>query len=223
MCPHCDKKFTQKGNLDAHLKTHSKEKPYPCGTCDKKFAHKMSLMSHFRQEHHMFEDVDELKQGYLKYSSSPSPSDSPVNHHNSSPGIPTPQSSLESMNGSGSLSQSSFNPICLPLNNGYPIPSPTDLSDLSKLSATVEATMRSHNFPPRSISSSSSASSWKQSGLADSQSRFLARHPSAIWLNQWISFYPVFVFLICVYISWCLINLWSWLPLCSVITTSTIL
>jgi hypothetical protein len=44
--------------------------------CDKKFAHKTSLMSHIRQEHHLFDDIDELKQGLTgKYSSSPSPSE----------------------------------------------------------------------------------------------------------------------------------------------------
>ena len=177
-CPHCDKRFTQKGNLDAHLKTHSKEKPYPCGLCEKKFAHKTSLMSHIRQEHHLFDDIDEIKQGFAaKYASSPSPSDfdtrSPINHSSFSPGIPTPHSSLDSMAGlhnhhqhmQHQLMRPDYVPMphshYLPHSNSYPPPSPSEMSDISKLTATVEAaTMGSgHLLPPRSFSSSSASSS----------------------------------------------------------------
>ena len=47
-CEYCDKRFTQKGNLDAHTKTHTKEKPYPCVYCPKRFAFKSSMQSHVR-------------------------------------------------------------------------------------------------------------------------------------------------------------------------------
>ena len=112
-CPSCDKRFTQKGNLDAHLKTHTKEKPYPCTTCGKKFAFKASMLSHVKQAHGisldfpqgcgmippgggngMDEDLDEIesiKQQLHKYTTEFPPSPS------FSPGIPTPQSSLESL------------------------------------------------------------------------------------------------------------------------------
>lgn len=174
-CPHCDKRFTQKGNLDAHLKTHSKEKPYPCGMCEKKFAHKTSLMSHVRQEHNLFDDIDEIKQGFAgKYSSSPSPSDfdtrSPIHRTTFSPGIPTPQSSLDSLGGLNNLVR---HPLIrpeyahhshhyLPMTGGhYPPPSPSEISDISKLTATVEAATMGSGLllPPRSFSSSSASSS----------------------------------------------------------------
>ena len=187
-CPHCDKRFTQKGNLDAHLKTHSKEKPYPCALCEKKFAHKTSLMSHARQEHHLFEDIDEIKQGFAgKYPSSSSPSSdfdtrSPINPTSFSPGIPTPQSSLDSLGGMASLNnhhhhhhhhhpliRPEYVPLppgyphshYLPMSNNYPPPSPSEMSDLSKLTATVEAATMGTGLllPPRSLSSLSASSS----------------------------------------------------------------
>jgi hypothetical protein len=119
-------------------------------------------MSHIRQEHHLFDDIDELKQGLTgKYSSSPSPSEfdprSPIHQTSFSPGIPTPQSSLDSVIGLGREQ---------PLVHGFGRPNfvphfSSEMSDLSKLSATVEAaTMASGIFvPPRSFSSSSASSS----------------------------------------------------------------
>lgn len=171
-CFHCDKKFTQKGNLDAHLKTHSKEKPQPCNnSCDKKFAKKTSLL---RQGHLLMDENKELRQ-LSSPTSSLSPSDleptSPINRFNFIPGIPTPRSSLESINnGSGlcvqgnarnGFNECGTNSNYLPLNACFPPPSPSDLSDISKLTATVEAaTMRCHYiFPPRSLSTSSSSAS----------------------------------------------------------------
>ena len=47
-CEFCDKRFTQKGNLDAHIKTHTKEKPFQCTLCPKTFAFKSSLQAHHR-------------------------------------------------------------------------------------------------------------------------------------------------------------------------------
>ena len=57
-CNFCEKRFTQKGNLDAHLRTHTIGKPYPCPhrRCDKKF----SKLSHMKQNHggHPLQDED---------------------------------------------------------------------------------------------------------------------------------------------------------------------
>lgn len=98
-CTFCDKRFTQKGNLDAHHKTHTKEKPYPCNQCGRKFAFKSSMLSHVRQAHggligelDDLDDISSIKQ-QLKYNSSQDPG-SP---NNFSSGIPTPQSSLDSI------------------------------------------------------------------------------------------------------------------------------
>ena len=115
-CPQCDKRFTQKGNLDAHLKTHTKEKPYPCTTCGKKFAFKASMLSHVKQAHGIsldfspgcgmvpsrdgsngmeegLDEIESIKQQLHKYTTEFPPSPS------FSPGIPTPQSSLDSLCG----------------------------------------------------------------------------------------------------------------------------
>ena len=117
-CPQCDKRFTQKGNLDAHLKTHTKEKPYPCTTCGKKFAFKASMLSHVKQAHGVslefppgcgmvppgegmeegLDEIESIKQQLHKYTTEFPPSPS------FSPGIPTPQSSLDSLCGSSAPS-----------------------------------------------------------------------------------------------------------------------
>ena len=122
-CNFCEKRFTQKGNLDAHLKTHTKEKPYPCPhpRCDKKFSFKSSMLSHVKQNHgghpppqpqasHLHggalernpfeydeDDITSIKQ-QIKFTSA-STTDFPVSPNNFSSGIPTPQSSLDSMPG----------------------------------------------------------------------------------------------------------------------------
>ena len=89
-CNHCEKRFTQKGNLDAHIKTHTKEKPYVCPSCGKRFSFKASMVSHAKQVHGIMElSEQELEDARLEFPPSPS----------FSPGIPTPQSSLDSTNG----------------------------------------------------------------------------------------------------------------------------
>ena len=68
-CEYCDKRFTQKGNLDAHTKTHTKEKPYPCVYCPKRFAFKSSMQSHVRGHQNGVgcpPDVDEDDMDVLK-------------------------------------------------------------------------------------------------------------------------------------------------------------
>lgn len=123
LCGFCDKRFTQKGNLDAHVKTHTKEKPYPCTQCGRKFAFKSSMLAHVKQAHggtvmsgpgsggnlSAFDweedDISSIKQ-QLKYNNPgdfvPAPSlTPPVTSPNPfSSGIPTPQSSLDSIPGS---------------------------------------------------------------------------------------------------------------------------
>ncbi|XP_077560731.1 zinc finger protein 711-like [Haemaphysalis longicornis] len=57
VCSQCGKGFTQKGNLDTHLLTHTGERPHACDTCPARFTrlgdmkrHKMSV--HDRQYQH---------------------------------------------------------------------------------------------------------------------------------------------------------------------------
>ena len=115
-CSYCDKRFTQKGNLDAHLKTHTKEKPYPCPHCDKKFSFKSTMTSHVKQSHagllshlntppgllgdfdEVVDDIGSIKQ-QLKFAAVNAAA--AVQPHSPSRFIPTPQSSLDSLNNAG--------------------------------------------------------------------------------------------------------------------------
>ncbi|XP_049821625.1 zinc finger protein 729-like [Aethina tumida] len=45
-CEHCHKTFYHRGDLNKHLRTHTKEKPYECRQCKKKFAHTSNLLRH---------------------------------------------------------------------------------------------------------------------------------------------------------------------------------
>ncbi|KAG0054028.1 hypothetical protein BGZ83_012104 [Gryganskiella cystojenkinii] len=46
--PDCDKKFSRAYNLTSHMKTHSTDRPFPCGICDLAFARRHDRERHFR-------------------------------------------------------------------------------------------------------------------------------------------------------------------------------
>ena len=45
-CSVCDKRFTQKSGLDQHFLTHTGERPHQCPMCDKRFTQKANLNNH---------------------------------------------------------------------------------------------------------------------------------------------------------------------------------
>ena len=47
-CKVCEKKFSQKGDLNRHMLTHTKVKAHECDICKKNFTRRDSLLRHFR-------------------------------------------------------------------------------------------------------------------------------------------------------------------------------
>ncbi|KAG5853576.1 hypothetical protein ANANG_G00027470 [Anguilla anguilla] len=47
-CTHCEKCFSQEGDLNIHIITHTGEKPYKCIQCEKRFTLKSYLNTHMR-------------------------------------------------------------------------------------------------------------------------------------------------------------------------------
>ncbi|KFM76536.1 Protein suppressor of hairy wing, partial [Stegodyphus mimosarum] len=48
ICEVCNKPFTQKGNLNRHLKFHTGARPFVCRVCNRGFTLKQNLERHFR-------------------------------------------------------------------------------------------------------------------------------------------------------------------------------
>jgi len=61
-CSHCNKSFTQSGNLMVHPRSHTMEKPYTCLQCDYSCTHAGNLkrhkMSHSREKPHACRQCD---------------------------------------------------------------------------------------------------------------------------------------------------------------------
>jgi hypothetical protein len=50
-CPHCNKTYTRKGILNAHIATHTGLKPHKCSVCGAEFIRSNDMRVHFRAKH----------------------------------------------------------------------------------------------------------------------------------------------------------------------------
>lgn len=50
-CLHCGKTFSQKGNMERHMRLHTGVKPYRCHLCRRSFCRKEALLGHVGQDH----------------------------------------------------------------------------------------------------------------------------------------------------------------------------
>lgn len=50
-CLHCGKTFSQKGNMERHMRLHTGVKPYRCHLCRRSFSRKEALLGHISQDH----------------------------------------------------------------------------------------------------------------------------------------------------------------------------
>ncbi|KAH7974828.1 hypothetical protein HPB49_020190 [Dermacentor silvarum] len=48
ICSYCSKSFATRGNLNAHLRIHTGERPFQCHLCPKAFTQKATLVHHVR-------------------------------------------------------------------------------------------------------------------------------------------------------------------------------
>ena len=62
-CDICKKKFSQKGDLVKHFRTHLGEKPYGCAECGKWFAQSSGRSQHIRTHH---KELSKEQQSKLK-------------------------------------------------------------------------------------------------------------------------------------------------------------
>lgn len=54
-CPHCEKTFMRRSNLNAHIAYHTKIRPYACSICSKTFAVKCHLTQHHKIHSNKFQ------------------------------------------------------------------------------------------------------------------------------------------------------------------------
>lgn len=51
VCEVCSKRFAVAYTLRVHRRTHTNEKPYPCGSCEKRFQYNCLLKNHVERHH----------------------------------------------------------------------------------------------------------------------------------------------------------------------------
>ena len=50
-CPHCEKCYARKFDLDVHLRSHTGDLPFACHLCEKRFAIKVRLTYHLQKHY----------------------------------------------------------------------------------------------------------------------------------------------------------------------------